>query len=169
MHLMLRFGFRSVVRPGRFKFTCTIFACRQTLLVIISCLEHSLPSAHPCVSCAQPPVHGIWDVGWAGACGAVHHAPPHGNPLQVATPEFKVYAKRVKANARALGAAFMEKGYKLMSNGVRVCQVGSCHTGHSSHLSPPTATHPHVAVLFFLPRQCSVYIHILYCIYNTFA
>eukprot|EP00669_Euglena_mutabilis_P005444 TRINITY_DN168_c0_g1_i2.p1 TRINITY_DN168_c0_g1~~TRINITY_DN168_c0_g1_i2.p1 ORF type:complete len:474 (-),score=155.97 TRINITY_DN168_c0_g1_i2:220-1620(-) len=36
---------------------------------------------------------------------------------EVATPEFKVYAKRVKANARALGAAFMEKGYKLMSNG----------------------------------------------------
>jgi|EP00670_Eutreptiella_braarudii_P001538 glycine hydroxymethyltransferase len=36
---------------------------------------------------------------------------------EVASPAFKEYSKQVKANARALGATLMEKGYKLMSNG----------------------------------------------------
>eukprot|EP00668_Euglena_longa_P040420 GGOE01053230.1.p2 GENE.GGOE01053230.1~~GGOE01053230.1.p2 ORF type:complete len:463 (+),score=109.30 GGOE01053230.1:2136-3524(+) len=36
---------------------------------------------------------------------------------EVASPEFKTYARQVKANSRALAAALMEKGYKLMSNG----------------------------------------------------
>lgn len=37
--------------------------------------------------------------------------------VQVASPEFKAYARQVKANSWALAAALMEKGYKLMSNG----------------------------------------------------
>ena len=33
------------------------------------------------------------------------------------TPEFKQYAKQVKANAAALCAFLVEKGYKLATNG----------------------------------------------------
>jgi len=36
---------------------------------------------------------------------------------EVATPEFKAYAKQVKANAAALCAFLVEKGYKLATNG----------------------------------------------------
>jgi glycine hydroxymethyltransferase len=36
---------------------------------------------------------------------------------QVNTPEFKAYAKQVKANAVAIGDALMEKGYKLVTDG----------------------------------------------------
>jgi len=36
---------------------------------------------------------------------------------EVATPEFKAYAKQVKANAAALCAYLVEKGYKLATNG----------------------------------------------------
>eukprot|EP00322_Chrysochromulina_rotalis_P009703 CAMPEP_0115847216 /NCGR_PEP_ID=MMETSP0287-20121206/10269_1 /TAXON_ID=412157 /ORGANISM="Chrysochromulina rotalis, Strain UIO044" /LENGTH=458 /DNA_ID=CAMNT_0003301045 /DNA_START=28 /DNA_END=1404 /DNA_ORIENTATION=+ len=36
---------------------------------------------------------------------------------EVATPEFKVYAKQVKANAAALCAFLVKKGYKLATNG----------------------------------------------------
>jgi glycine hydroxymethyltransferase len=37
--------------------------------------------------------------------------------LQVAHPSFKVYAKQVVANARALAEALIEYGYKLQSEG----------------------------------------------------
>jgi glycine hydroxymethyltransferase len=36
---------------------------------------------------------------------------------QVAQPSFKAYAGRVRANAAALGAALMAKGYKLVTDG----------------------------------------------------
>jgi glycine hydroxymethyltransferase len=36
---------------------------------------------------------------------------------QVNTPEFKAYAKQVKANAVAIGDALMAKGYKLVTDG----------------------------------------------------
>jgi len=36
---------------------------------------------------------------------------------EVATPEFKLYAKQVKANASALAGFLVEKGYKLATNG----------------------------------------------------
>ena len=36
---------------------------------------------------------------------------------EVASPEFKAYAKQVKANAAALCAFLVEKGYKLATNG----------------------------------------------------
>jgi glycine hydroxymethyltransferase len=36
---------------------------------------------------------------------------------QVATPAFRVYAARVRANAAALGRALMAKGYKLVTDG----------------------------------------------------
>ncbi|CAG8474519.1 3442_t:CDS:2 [Acaulospora colombiana] len=50
---------------------------------------------------------------------------PHNNTIaaiavclkQVATPEFKQYAKQVRANARALGNALVERGYKLVTGG----------------------------------------------------
>eukprot|EP01012_Entosiphon_sulcatum_P068228 TRINITY_DN982_c0_g1_i1.p2 TRINITY_DN982_c0_g1~~TRINITY_DN982_c0_g1_i1.p2 ORF type:complete len:456 (+),score=87.41 TRINITY_DN982_c0_g1_i1:1708-3075(+) len=50
---------------------------------------------------------------------------PHENQIaaiatqlkEVNTPEFKQYAKEVKANIAALAAALMAKGYKLVSNG----------------------------------------------------
>jgi glycine hydroxymethyltransferase len=36
---------------------------------------------------------------------------------QVDTPQFKAYAKQVKANAVAIGDALMKKGYKLVTDG----------------------------------------------------
>ncbi|EFJ34691.1 hypothetical protein SELMODRAFT_166496 [Selaginella moellendorffii] len=36
---------------------------------------------------------------------------------QVNTPEFKVYAKQIRANAAALGDALMKKGYKIVTDG----------------------------------------------------
>jgi glycine hydroxymethyltransferase len=36
---------------------------------------------------------------------------------QVDTPEFKAYAKQVKANAVAIGNALMKKGYKMVTDG----------------------------------------------------
>lgn len=36
---------------------------------------------------------------------------------QASTPEFKIYAKQVKANAAALGNYLMNKGYKLVTDG----------------------------------------------------
>jgi glycine hydroxymethyltransferase len=36
---------------------------------------------------------------------------------EVMTPEFKAYAKAVRANARALAAALRERGYKLATDG----------------------------------------------------
>lgn len=36
---------------------------------------------------------------------------------EVATPEFKVYCAQIRANARALAGALMEKGYKMTTNG----------------------------------------------------
>lgn len=36
---------------------------------------------------------------------------------QVDTPQFKAYAKQVKANAVAIGNALMKKGYKLVTDG----------------------------------------------------
>lgn len=37
--------------------------------------------------------------------------------LQVQDPSFKIYAKQVRANAKALGERLMSKGYKLVTNG----------------------------------------------------
>ncbi|CAG8617320.1 9987_t:CDS:2 [Dentiscutata erythropus] len=50
---------------------------------------------------------------------------PHNNTIaavavalkQVATPEFKQYAKQVRANAKALGDALLSHGYKLVTDG----------------------------------------------------
>src|SRR6185295_14500602 len=50
---------------------------------------------------------------------------PHNNTIaaiavalkQVATPEFKQYAKQVRANAKALGEALTGYGYKLVTGG----------------------------------------------------
>jgi glycine hydroxymethyltransferase len=36
---------------------------------------------------------------------------------QVDTPQFKAYAKQVKANAVAIGNALMKKGYKMVTDG----------------------------------------------------
>jgi glycine hydroxymethyltransferase len=36
---------------------------------------------------------------------------------QVDTPQFKAYAKQVKANAVAIGDGLMKKGYKLVTDG----------------------------------------------------
>lgn len=50
---------------------------------------------------------------------------PHNNTIaavavalkQVASPEFKLYAKQVRANAKALGEALVARGYKLVTDG----------------------------------------------------
>jgi glycine hydroxymethyltransferase len=38
-------------------------------------------------------------------------------PGEILQPEFRLYARQVKANASAMAAAFMERGYDLVSGG----------------------------------------------------
>ena len=39
---------------------------------------------------------------------------------EVATPEFKQYCKQIKANAKALAKALMDKGYKICTDGTDI-------------------------------------------------
>lgn len=51
---------------------------------------------------------------------------------QAMTPEFKVYQLQVLANCKALAAAMMEKGYKIVTGKLDVCLSFTCNNRLSS-------------------------------------